>query len=214
MNYSAIFFDLDGTLVNTIDYWAEAYMHSLRDIGVDISGQDFLDEIYVLNTSFDEIMQDIGVDTNTANIFRKKRDQRYEEILRTRPLWFAGTEELLRKTADKYPTGIVTGSHKSYIEAMEEQISFSPLVRTIVAADDTPGHGKPEPDGLLLAADRLGVDPKACIYIGDQQFDVEAANAAGMVSCLLWTEFTPATAGEEAEICVESFGEIRELLEL
>ncbi|MGZ6345617.1 MAG: HAD family hydrolase, partial [Candidatus Limnocylindrales bacterium] len=43
-------------------------------------------------------------------------------------------------------------------------------------------HAKPAPDLLLLAARRLRLEPIACWYVGDARWDIEAANAAGMVA--------------------------------
>ena len=49
----------------------------------------------------------------------------------------------------------------------------------VVGGDETKRH-KPEPEPLLVAAKRLGVDPDECAYVGDSPFDIRAAKAAGM----------------------------------
>tara|TARA_Y100000310_G_C20584810_1_gene764838 strand:+ start:727 stop:1377 length:651 start_codon:yes stop_codon:yes gene_type:complete len=214
MAYSAILFDLDGTLVDTIGYWIEAYIHTLNESGVYIGKQEFIDEVYLLNTHFEDAMSLLGIDAERGKEIRNTRDRRYEEMLRTRPLWFEGAEDLLQETAKKYPTAIITASHQSYVDAMAEQIDLKSIVQTIVVSDDMKGKKKPDPYSLHLACERLGVDPKKCIYIGDQIFDIEAANNAGMTSCLYWTEFTPATAGEDADKSAESYEELSELLKL
>jgi len=52
-------------------------------------------------------------------------------------------------------------------------------MRTIITYEETERH-KPHPDPLLLAAQRLGLEPAACWYVGDSTHDMEAARAAGM----------------------------------
>src|SRR5438132_743156 len=50
---------------------------------------------------------------------------------------------------------------------------------TVVGGDETERH-KPDPEPLLLAAERMGADPAQTAYVGDSPFDVLAAKAAGM----------------------------------
>ena len=214
MSFRAVLFDLDGTLVDTIGYWIEAYLKTLLDVDVDIDTEEFLLTTYTLNKHFEDVLEYYGIDPGRADALRASRDRRYTDILRTRTLWLEGAETMLRNTVEKYPTAIITGSHKSYIDAMEEQIQLKSLISTIITTDDMGGRTKPHPHGLLLACKELGVAPEQCVYIGDQVFDVEAANAAGMASCLLWTEYTPPTAGQDADMTVESIAEISSLLGL
>jgi pyrophosphatase PpaX len=49
----------------------------------------------------------------------------------------------------------------------------------VVGGDETEKH-KPDPEPLLLAAERMGVDPATAAYVGDSPFDMRAAKAAGM----------------------------------
>ena len=211
MSFGAVLYDLDGTLVDTIGYWMEVYLQTLHDYGVDTDQKEFLELIYTLNAPFDGVLDHYGIDISKAKELRAMRDKRYTDILRTKPLWFDGAEELLHKTVEKYPTAIITGSHRSYVDAIDDQVKIESIIPTIISYDEMEGHSKPSPFGLLLAAEKLKVDPKGCVYVGDQIFDVEAANNAGMTSCLLWTEFTPSAAGEEADISAESIEDLTKL---
>ena len=49
-----------------------------------------------------------------------------------------------------------------------------------VVCGDTCAHAKPHPEPLLHAADLLGVAPECCLYVGDDERDIQSANAAGM----------------------------------
>ncbi len=52
----------------------------------------------------------------------------------------------------------------------------------VVIAGDTTAHPKPHPAPLLAACERLAIDPTACVYVGDDLRDIQAARAAGMAS--------------------------------
>jgi pyrophosphatase PpaX len=53
------------------------------------------------------------------------------------------------------------------------------LFETVVGGDETKRH-KPDPEPLLLAAERMDADPGETAYVGDSPFDIRAAKAAGM----------------------------------
>lgn len=97
--------------------------------------------------------------------------------------------ELLTKLhRSSYRMGVVTS--KRGIHAIRELTSkqLNTLFEVIVAQEDT-AHHKPHPEPLLVAADKMKVDPVDCIYIGDQPSDIEAAHSAGMRSiAALWGE--------------------------
>jgi pyrophosphatase PpaX len=60
----------------------------------------------------------------------------------------------------------------------------------IIGSDDTTLH-KPEPEPLLIAAERMGVSPDDCVYVGDSPFDMRAAVAANATAlAVLWGMFS------------------------
>jgi phosphoglycolate phosphatase-like HAD superfamily hydrolase len=93
-----------------------------------------------------------------------------------------------------YPLGIVTGKGRHAWQATEGPAALGEFA--LVVTDDDVGEPKPSPQGLLAAAERLGLAPAQVVYMGDSLADLRAANAAGMPSAaVLW----PKTAPGEAE---------------
>jgi pyrophosphatase PpaX len=76
---------------------------------------------------------------------------------------------------------VVTAKRRSTVELAFDRVPLGHLFEAIVGGDETEGH-KPDPEPLLLGAERLGADPEKTAYVGDSPFDVRAARAAGMFS--------------------------------
>ncbi len=86
--------------------------------------------------------------------------------------------KILETLSKVYILGIVTNSDATdlkYAASFLKPDSF----KVIITAEDF-SRPKPDPEPLLLAAKKLGVEPNECVYIGDLETDMEAARAAGM----------------------------------
>jgi N-acetyl-D-muramate 6-phosphate phosphatase len=77
--------------------------------------------------------------------------------------------------------GIVTNKATRYTLPLLEALGLAARAQVIVCGDTTP-HAKPHPAPLLAAAERLGVPPARCLYVGDAERDVAAGIAAGMLT--------------------------------
>jgi pyrophosphatase PpaX len=75
--------------------------------------------------------------------------------------------------------GVVTAKRRATVELAFARVPVAHLFETVVGGDETEKH-KPDPEPLLLAAERMGVDPTTAAYVGDSPFDIRAAKAAGM----------------------------------
>jgi len=211
MRYSAILFDLDGTLVDTITLYEKAFLQVLRDRGHQVSEKTFR-EWYMQGVHLREIASILGFSEEDIPQIRIERDTLYEELLRTESSWIPGATIALAMANAACPVGIVTGSWLSYLKAMRSRTDIFPFAKAVVTADDIHMFMKPHPHGLLVCADRLQVEPSKCIYIGDQTIDIEAANAAGMTSCLIRGTHTPDNAHKEAAMVLDSLEMITEVL--
>lgn len=189
--FSAILFDLDGTLIDSPRLWREAYRQILKTVGHTFKDEDFA-RLYPSGKPMRDWLTHLGIDHAHYPALRKERDQIYESLLRSEVDWHQDAETTFTAITEKYPTGIITGSHKTYIDAIEHRIPLRSLVDVILDETDLAGKSKPQPDGLLIAAEKLNVDPARCLYIGDQPFDAETAKNAGMECWIIRRPFAPA----------------------
>lgn len=100
---------------------------------------------------------------------------------------FEGVEDLLHALEDAgVPWGIVTNKPEALAALLMPILGWDARCAVLLGGDSLPAR-KPDPMPLLVAAERLGVDPRDCAYVGDDERDIVAARAAGMPSVVaLW----------------------------
>ncbi|MBC7944810.1 MAG: phosphoglycolate phosphatase, partial [Burkholderiales bacterium] len=102
-----------------------------------------------------------------------------ENICRETTL-FPGMAELLDEIEKRgLPWGIVTNKPARFTGPLIAALGLQSRAACVISGD-TCGRAKPYPDPLLAAAAQLGTAPAACVYVGDDERDVQAARAAGM----------------------------------
>lgn len=106
----------------------------------------------------------------------------YEHNLCVHTRLFAGIPQLLDGIEDRgLPWGIVTNKVEFFALPLVNQLGLGQRCAVTVGGDTTP-NPKPAPDPLLHAAKAINIAPEACLYVGDDLRDVQAAHAAGMTS--------------------------------
>lgn len=211
MRYSAILFDLDGTLIDTIGLYEEALLQALTEIGINATHEQFC-QWYTTPLHIREILKMHGKSEHLVPPFRHRRDELYIELLKTKSTWLPGAKDLMDSlrgksenqstnklinsppsphTTTRVPLGMITTSWLSYVDAIDHCLGIKRYFDTIITVDDTGNFSKPHPHPLLLACDRLRVEPKDCVYIGDQLFDMEAAHRAGMEGWMVQGTWSP-----------------------
>lgn len=178
----AVLFDLDGTLIDTVETRIKAWLHALEDSGfpttrerlaplIGLDGKRLTREIAAL--------AGVTLDEERAETIDKRSGEIYEQLNHSpRPL--PGVRELIGAIeARGLPWAIATSSRKDQVATSVAAFGLA-SEPTIVDASHVE-HAKPEPDLLLLAAREVGVEPTRCWYIGDSTWDMVAAVAAGMI---------------------------------
>lgn len=210
MKIEAILFDLDGTLVDSIPLYKQAYLKTLNAFGLALTEQEF-NEIYWENRKIPDVLARFGMRHREADV-RQYRNDLYTKTLGEQVTWFEDVKALADSLNSKIPRAIVTDSWRSFVDAIERRVDLSSVAPTIITVDECQPYNKPHPYSLLFAAERLGIAPEHCIYIGDQDFDIQAAGNASMANCLIAREHTPPKAHENAMHVIHSMQELPALL--
>ncbi len=107
---------------------------------------------------------------------------RYERALAVETRLFDGMDAVLDALESRgVRWGIVTNKSVRFMAPLARALALEARASTIVCGDTTP-HAKPHPAPLLHAAREAGVEPAACVYVGDDHRDIVAGRAAGMAT--------------------------------
>ena len=177
----AVFFDLDGTLADTAADLA-APVNAMRvERGLEPLPIDALRPFASMGAR-GLIGRGLGVDRDDP-AFAPLRDEflaRYEAGLVVHTRLFDGMAELLAALeAAGMRWGVVSNKVERYVRPILDELGLLGRSSSAIGGDTT-AHAKPHPEPLLHAARLAGVDPRACVYVGDDLRDVEAGRAAGM----------------------------------
>ena len=178
----AILFDLDGTLADTAPDLAAA-INLLRTVrGLEPTPYELLRPQAsagargMIGVSFGLTPQDAGYEELRQGFFTN-----YEAAMAVHSTLFDGIVELLAGITDAgLRWGIVTNKPARFTDPLLPQIGLG-HASCVVSGDTTP-HAKPHPAPLLEAAQRLGLAPQECWYVGDDRRDIDAGRAAGMAT--------------------------------
>lgn len=174
----AVFWDLDGTVVDTEPYWIEAQYELVQAHGVEW-GEEHADNLVGLDLldAGQYIREYGGVDLEPVKIVDKLVDRVFERTEEHIP-WRPGAVELLANLRSHgIRCGLVTGSFQRSVAPV-----LSALPRDtfdVVVTGDAGGPGKPDPEPYLRAARALGVDPRRTLAIEDSNTGACAAETAG-----------------------------------
>jgi 2-phosphoglycolate phosphatase len=178
----AILFDLDGTLADTAPDLAAAVNWLRTERGLAPTPYAVLRPTAsagargMIGAAFG-----LGPGDDGYEELRLQWFDRYQSAMAVHSTLFGGVVELLdeiRKAGMEW--GIVTNKPARFTDPLVPQIGLAHA--GCIVSGDTTGFSKPHPAPLLEGARRLGIAPQHCWYVGDDQRDVEAGRAAGMVT--------------------------------
>lgn len=178
----AILFDLDGTLADTAPDLAAAVNKLRTDRHLEAAPYESL-RPFASAGARGLIGAAFGM-APTDPDYGPLRDQflqNYIAAISVKSTLFMGVTELLRELEIRgISWGIVTNKAGYLTELLVPQLGLSSA--GCIVSGDTTAYPKPHPAPLLEAARRISVSPEACWYVGDDQRDIEAGRAAGMVT--------------------------------
>ncbi|WP_431681008.1 HAD family hydrolase [Kitasatospora sp. KL5] len=175
---AAVLFDMDGTLVDTEPLWWQAAAETAAELGLSLDDADLP---HVLGRAAEHTAAHLhrasGTDRAEAELVERLNGVFAGKVAAEvvpRP----GALDLLAalRTA-AVPTALVSASPRRVVDLVLGAIGDRWFTTTL-AAEDTE-RTKPEPDPYLAAADRLGLDPAACVAVEDSPAGVASAVAAG-----------------------------------
>lgn len=177
----AVLFDLDGTLVDTAPDLGYALNLQRERHGLDFLPEETI-RPYASHGSRGLLEVGFGLlPTDTRfEAMRTEYLDLYTQVMTRQPLLFEGMEETLQAIEQRgLRWGIVTNKPRRFTQPMVAHMGLDIRAAAVISGDDAP-QPKPSPQTLLLACERMAINPQTVLYIGDAERDVQAGNAAGM----------------------------------
>ena len=184
-----LLFDLDGTIIDSIQLIVDSYHHTLRVHGhPPRTDAEWLAGIGTpLRVQFQEWSSDPTTLEAMIATYREFNLARHDEHVRPYP---GVVERILEIRAYGVPTGLVTSKNRNGALRGLGLCHPESLMDVLVCADDVV-HPKPHPEPVEKAVSLLGADPATTVYIGDSVHDMRSGRAAGVkTAAVLWGPFT------------------------
>jgi len=193
----AILWDMDGVLVNSMEYHYQAYREVLSDFGRDLSREEYLGSLIGLRNYviLRHLLGDLPPEEIERLMATKEAAFRRRVAGNVEPL--PGAAKLVRRAHEAgLKQAIVSSTPCENIELVVNSLGLASMFDTLVGEEDAQ-HGKPDPEGFLVAAERLSVPPVDCVVIEDAPEGIAGGKAAGM-RCIGVTTTRPAEKLEAA----------------
>lgn len=169
----AVLFDWDGTLLDSFQADAKAYLHMFQALGIPWDSA--------------RLAQHYSPDWH--NVYRAARlpqeswaeaDRLWRRFYRSeRPQLQTGARRVVQQLGARFRLGLVSSGSSLRVRSQIGAFGLEQLFAVAIFGDQVP-HRKPHPLQLQMAIGQLGLEPGSCIYVGDAPEDVKMARRAGV----------------------------------
>lgn len=214
----AVLFDLDGTLVDTIELLLESVHHAFAERDARRPGAAAPTDaewIAGIGTPLAAQLRPWAADEAEVVAlmasYREYQREHHDRLTRS----YDGVPDVVRALrARGHPTAVVTSKADDVAHRTLAWVGLTPLMDLVVGVGATARH-KPDPAPVRFALDHLGYAPADALFVGDSPHDVHAGNAAGVATvAALWGPFSRATLeAARPTYLISSIAELPSLVE-
>lgn len=206
----AILFDMDGVLVDSMPYHAEAWDIILKTVGISIE-KKLIYELEGANSRqvIDIIFRQFGripTEEEIQELTRKKLET-FEQIAQEKP--FEGVREFLETLKPRYKLAVVSGSHRQTVNKTID--TFFPDTFEVVIDGEETKTGKPSPEPYLIAVRKLHILKDHCLVVENAPLGIRSAKSAGL-RCIAITTYLGREYLKEADWIANNHREVMEYI--
>jgi len=179
-SYPAILFDLDGTLLDSIELILSSARHAFAARGREYpSDEAWAAGIGIpLFTMFRRYAHDEADCAEFISVYREHQFANHDRLVRC---YDDALDTVRTLHARGHEIAIVTSKSEYLALRGLVHVGLAPYIDTIVGSEASSRH-KPDPEPVRIALQRLDCPPARAIFVGDSVFDLQAGNAAGVTS--------------------------------
>jgi len=182
----AVFFDLDQTLINRTATFADYLTLMYQDLNVvdsNVSTERFYQEVHRWDDNgyrdkqetFALVIKNLSLPLSVMDLFTHFTANYGQDAV-----LFSGVKTYLQELHKKYPLALITNGRT---DGQEKKLNVTDIYHLfqVVLISEAEGIKKPEPDIYMRACNRMGVEPKEVLFVGDHpKNDVEVPKSLGM----------------------------------
>ncbi len=209
-----VIFDLDGTLLNTLDDLTDSVNFALGEMGCPLHTADEVrmmvgnSVIYLIEKALPE-----GTDKETFDKTLAIFEKHYQTNMRNKTAPYSGVMSMLEKVkAEGYKMAVVSNKPDVFTKQLVDEL-FGEYISTAIGRSDAMPR-KPAPDTVWYALELLDSKKENAVYVGDSEVDVLTAKNSGMpcVGCLWGFRDRETLESAGAEYLISSPDELVNLL--
>ena len=206
--WGGVFFDLDGTLADTVDLILRCFRHTSR---VHL-GEALPDEVVIstIGTPLPVQMRGFARSDEEAERMRQTYVEFQEGVHDDMVRAFPGAASVLATLRDRgTKLAVVTSKHTRIAHLTIECCGLSDSLDLVVCADQVK-RPKPEPESVVRALDHFGLRADEVLFVGDSPFDLQAGRSAGVrTAAALWGPFPHhALTAEEPDFLLQGLEDV------
>lgn len=207
MHYKVIFWDNDGTLVNTEVPFFHATQKVLASVGIDLTEEWSTNECLKKGRSAFELASMAGIEAEKIGELRSQRDALYFNELKKHVEIMDGVIPTLKAIHGEIPMGIVTTSPRIHFNQIMKATGLSKYFDFTICGDEVAAI-KPHPEPYLKAWKMSGFKKEECLVIEDTERGVTSAKAAGLTCFACPNKFSQDNDFSEADLVLNSIEEL------
>lgn len=201
-----LIFDVDGVLMDSMPYHANAWVQAFADVGIRITNMD----IYEIEGSnhkgvVDLIFHKVGLEPSTSDYetFLKKKRENFLRDNRAEP--FEGMPECLQKLKKKYKLAVASGADRTIVNALMGR--FYPGIFEVIVSGEDVTRGKPDPEPYITAVSKLGLEAEECMVVENAPLGIKSAKTAG-IYCVAVPTYLPSEKLVGADMVLADHAEL------
>lgn len=195
--YKAFLFDLNGTMIDDMEYHVKAWHRIFNSLGAYITMEEMKSQSYGKNPEVIERVMPQHFTDEEKRTMSIEKEKQYQQEFRPHLKLISGLDTFLKKTADAgIKMAIGSAAITMNIDFVLDGLNIRHYFDVIVSADDV-AKSKPDPETYLMCAKKLNIAPEDCLVFEDVPKGTESALRAGMNCVVITTmhsedEFNPA----------------------
>lgn len=178
-----VIFDLDGTLIDSMNVWYDTDRKFLKENGIDNPPDDISDRVkkLTIDKAAELFIREFGLDCTVDYIIQRIEEIVHDEYFHNIPLKSGTAEVLDFLDSLDIPYGVATVTYRNLAESALKRLGIYHRMKFMLTSAEFP-QGKKTPDMYLKCAEIMGLSPENILIVEDSLHCIETAKTAGFIT--------------------------------